>query len=822
MSLWEGNTTQTLPLRRVLAALFLCVSAHAGILVFRSEQGLQFADAIAITINGKDKALSLGSQPTIGAAVSKLAAAHLAGTLLKDGDSGVLLKYEPGKADYLLPEGLPKNAPEDPAAIWKTAKIVYKQSAADKAGTDISIASFVAFLPAGAEELTTLCTDALAMQLIGGKGKSFPTQVELMSAAVKAYATNPAMAPLEKYVADAMRSRYEAFENGTGGIEVLKQGLQFSTMSQSVYPNSPEQDKLRQLLTNRKAWLDRKMAVQKAFGAAAQWDAFLLGNRDLARYQQAFPEMANDYTLAMQGSLQLHVKAATARQSEGDYGAAYREFRLAGLRKPSDSALHEQAMQAWTEYSRRNAMDLQAKRTKLGAGAQSAIERDLYFADQNRLAKKLDEALKNVQDAEATLQTSQLAGSVSNATLKVWYAKADILAAEDRIAEALAELDAYDLHAVDEERAPADKLRNQLLFNLNTSLKNLKTKLQTAWSEGNFSLARQLAAQGLKMNADDADLLYYAGMAALIKREPKQGHDLLTHYLEVSNTLDANSEQRAVVRRLLPSLATSSGAGSGDPNWLSGEKLPRGVVYCPISLAFQPHIDHIDASNKFHVTFEWDGERLKSVKPYFESAEHATAEKKFSFGYEDHVPQVVWASDGDEARPALPADPDEAYKRAGIMLLNNPLVDPVAIQHITGTNLALAISGNRFFNPFVWEKLYYFRLTYDDSGRVSHAQELSGPKGSPAEQALEFEWNGMQLTAIRGYLGKTKNYERTMQYQDGRLVSEEIQGQGKPSHIKYNYMANRLVSAEAATDPTLDNRSRKVTFLGNSPSTLVK
>jgi hypothetical protein len=80
----------------------------------------------------------------------------------------------------------------------------------------------------------------------------------------------------------------------------------------------------------------------------------------------------------------------------------------------------------------------------------------------------------------------------------------------------------------------------------------------------------------------------------------------------------------------------------------------------------------------------------------------------------------------------------------------------------------------------------------------------------------------MQLTAIRGYVGKTKNYERTMQYQDGLLVTEDVQIQGKPSRIKYNYAANRLVSAEAATDTTLDNRSRKVTFLANSPSTLVK
>ena len=38
----------------------------------------------------------------------------------------------------------------------------------------------------------------------------------------------------------------------------------------------------------------------------------------------------------------------------------------------------------------------------------------------------------------------------------------------------------------------------------------------------------------------------------------------------------------------------------GEANWFSGVKLPKGLFYCPISLAFQPHIDHIDASNKLH------------------------------------------------------------------------------------------------------------------------------------------------------------------------------------------------------------------------------
>ena len=106
--------------------------------------------------------------------------------------------FEEGKAEYLLPQGLPRLRRIAPPAIWKTAKITYKKSAQDKAGTDIAAAAFVAFLPAGAEELTRLCMDDAALELIGGKGKGFPAQIELMSAVVKAYGSNPAMAPQDK------------------------------------------------------------------------------------------------------------------------------------------------------------------------------------------------------------------------------------------------------------------------------------------------------------------------------------------------------------------------------------------------------------------------------------------------------------------------------------------------------------------------------------------------------------------------------------------------------------------------------------------------
>ena len=818
----EADTTARIPFFHLLTCWCVSTAAYAGILVSRTPQGLQFTDAIAVTFNTKDKALSLGARPKLAGPISKLPATHLNGILLQDAAAGVLARYEQGKAEYLLPQGLPKTAPDDPAAIWKTAKISYRKSAQDKAGADIAAAAFVAFLPGGAEELTRLCMDEAALQLIGGKGKSFAAQIELMSAAVKAYSSDPAMAPLGKFVEDAMRRRYDQFESGAAGLDSLTEGLKFVELSQAVYPNDAEQAKLRAALTGRKQWLDRRAAILRAFAAAEQWDAFLLGDGELEKYWQSFPELAARHAQALAESLQLHQRAAAQRKDDGDYGAAYREYRIASSRKPSDSVLHEDVMQAWTEYSRREATRRQANRVRIQPGQQGSIERYLYNAGQYKLGKKLDDALKSALDAESLLRKSLPPNAAAPETLKVLYQKADILGAQERTSEALATLDEYDLHAVDEERAPAEKLRNQLLFNRTAALKELKAQFQAAWANGGYYRAYQLAFQGLTIKSDDVELLYQAGVTALITRQPKESGAYFARYLELSNTLDAKPEERALVRRLSPSIAEPGPAAQGDANWLSGMLLPKGVFYCPISLAFQPHIYSIDASNKLKTTFEWDGDRLKSVTPTFDKNEHITTEKRISLGYDDRARQVAWASDSDEARPPAPTDPDEAYQRSPLLLLNNPYVDPLAIQKFTGKNVALGIAGNRFFSPIVWEKLCYFRLTYDESGRVSRAQELSGPRGTAGDLVLEFDWSGMQLNAIRGLQANARVYQRTMQYLDGKLVAEDVQGPGKASHIKYTYSGNRLVSAEAGNDPALDNRSRKVAFVGNSASTQVK
>jgi hypothetical protein len=156
-------------------------------------------------------------------------------------------------------------------------------------------------------------------------------------------------------------------------------------------------------------------------------------------------------------------------------------------------------------------------------------------------------------------------------------------------------------------------------------------------------------------------------------------------------------------------------------------------------------------------------------------------------------------------------------KLSSLIVLNNPSINPDAVEKLTGKSVALGISGNRYFEPFVWDRVHYFRLKYDYAGRVAEAQELGDRSVGSGNFTLEFDWDGLQLTAIRGYEGagndhRPEVYKRTMRYEGDRLISEEIESGGKSSRIKYNYNGDRLVSANCSTDPTLDDRSRQVTF----------
>src|SRR5689334_17917033 len=97
----RGHRGKILRSFRFGLALWLCYSAQAGILILRSDKGLQFVEAAQVLINGKDKALSLGNQPVLAGPINKLKDAKLGGSLIKDADSGVTALFSPTEIEYL-------------------------------------------------------------------------------------------------------------------------------------------------------------------------------------------------------------------------------------------------------------------------------------------------------------------------------------------------------------------------------------------------------------------------------------------------------------------------------------------------------------------------------------------------------------------------------------------------------------------------------------------------------------------------------------------------------------------------------------------------
>jgi hypothetical protein len=791
---------------RITACFLIPAAAHAGILVLRSGPTLQFAEASALVVGGKDKVLSLGGQPSLRGPINKLPSVKLAGAVLKDGDSGALAMYTESAVQYFVSDGLPKTASGDLAAIWGMSKIAYKKTANDKAPAGVSAADFVAFLPGGVGDLAHLCMDQRALEFIGGKGKWFATQLELTAASAHAYASDPAMGALRSFVEQAMQQRYDAFEGGSAGVEALDQGLEIAKLSLAAYADVPEQRQLRDQLAAKRKWLDRKMAILRAFASAEEWDAFLLADRDIERYREAFRSMAAMHTQALDRSLQGHRRAGEERTQEQEYGAAYREFRLASMRKPSDTVLRTNMRTAWGNYSSQVAKDRQGSRKSLSQGERSAIAQNLQRAKLDLDVKKPERALAEVEDAER----------IDKDNLDVLLRKAEVLGALRQFRGALAALDDYDMRAVDEERLKALELRASLEFQRDNNLDDLKTQLRKAFAAFNFHQAAGLANQGLEAKEDDAEMLAAFGRLGMILRQPESARAAFQRYLNITTNLDANEEERATVRQLLASIREPRPAAGGATDWVSNMPLPAGVSYSPVSLAFQPKIDRIVASNKMTVTFDWEGDRLKSITPVFDS-DVTARERKIVFGYDDRNAGIAWAGAGKDPRGAATADADELFRRSMVRLANNPYADPVAIQSLTGKNVTLGIAGNHFFDPFVWDDVHYFQFTYDDRGRVSQARELADAKGALTDRWVDFEWDGQRLLAVRAYQGadaahRTPVYQRTLQYQDNRLLSEEVQFQGKSTKIRYNYNGGRLVSAAADRDPSLDDRSRQVTF----------
>ena len=345
--------------------------------------------------------------------------------------------------------------------------------------------------------------------------------------------------------------------------------------------------------------------------------------------------------------------------------------------------------------------------------------------------------------------------------------------------------------------------------------------------------------------AYDADFLYFAGVSALLVHKRDDGKNYLRRYLETSNTLDADPERRKAVYQLLERIQSDLPEEKGKPNWLSGRALAAGTFYCPISLAFQARISGIRANKKFSERFTWVGDKLKSIEPQFDAGAQQTSEKSFFFAYDPAMPyvqrvahkEIADSKTKDDKGPSIflrpdskgekkdDFDPDKALEGLNVLFGNNPYIDPAMVKLLTGRELTIGVAGNRFFNPFVWERAYFFQLSYDEQGRVRAAKQRTdmsiddGGRGGEGV-TLEFQWDGYRLMSISAYAtaayeagNKSPVYERRLSYSGNKLTGETIRHGAKKAKIDYKYSGDSLATAALDDDDSADGRTRVVSFM---------
>jgi hypothetical protein len=287
---------------------------------------------------------------------------------------------------------------------------------------------------------------------------------------------------------------------------------------------------------------------------------------------------------------------------------------------------------------------------------------------------KPEEAEKALAEAEA----------IDKDEPRVTLLQAKLAVSRGDLGKALALLDNYAGIAITPlDFADGEKLRASVLYSIQTSAERTRGELSKDMDQQRFATALESAADGLKLDNENPDFLFEAGVNACVLRHCDRAAPLLHRFLDLTDSADSDHNRRiAAVQLLRESERATQDQAKGDArpqkapegtevSWFSGAPLEHAAVYDPISLAFQGKVSRIDASDHLTVAYEWTGNQLRSVHAKYEekktggniarlagaaaasagglsttlawkSADRETND--FYFNYYDDVPQVLKVS----------------------------------------------------------------------------------------------------------------------------------------------------------------------------------
>ena len=595
-----------------------------------------FQSVESILVNGKDKLRGVGLSSPPPASWDSKAIGRQAETRFGDfnvvrvAPDGTLLGRSSGEWHVLLPEGVKLKDAEPAAQLWKDAVIEVRQDRKDKTGNAVRVAELYAVVPgqdAGAAA-AALATEVSWHALPGVNGAdAFRATIAFLPEAARKFPSGAPAETMRSFLAGGMSDRLRTWRDGDAEIVVLDDAAALAAAAQSAFPADAPLSSLRAEVQESRQWLDRKTAILRALNAGKQADPFLLAYRDFEPFDRSFPTLSQAKLQHLNASAAAHLETARALETRGDYADAIRHLLIARWRNPKLAGVDEMLEQTRLEAARLSAQSFAEARRGIDprSAARVQLQRKLLLVEQYIGDGKLEDAAKALHDAEAM--------DADEPRLALLYAQLAI--ARGELGRALALLDNYTGTApTAEDLAQGEKLRASVLYNIDKERAKTASQLTQAFQEQHFSAALGDAADGLKVDNESPDFLYQAGVDTCILRNCEQAAPLLRRYLEVTDSTQADRRQRMLALGLLREAEAPRQAGANPPpqktmepralSWFSGTPLPRGAFYDPMSLAFQPKVARIDASEHLTVNYEWGGSQLRSVHNKFEEKKLAS------------------------------------------------------------------------------------------------------------------------------------------------------------------------------------------------------
>ena len=624
----------------ILALFAVRMDAAQFLVVTHSGGAWSLAEADSLLINGKEKVRSTPlSAPQPDAwdpkAISRLADISLANlsVIMRTPDGKLLARSEEGAGwSLLLPDNVKEKVPKSAADIWRGAVVAVKADRKDKNPAQLNLAELYAIVPGSdpAFSAAHLVTDiSLQKYPNTDPALAFRQTLELIAPAVKKYPSGPAAESIREYVQKEMSGHLQQWQDGDAPVTVLDDGLLLARASETVFASDAAQTRLRKRTAEAKTSLDRRVAILRALHAGKQTDAFLAAYRDFEPYDRSFPDLAAARRVHLEESALAHVDAARRLRQDGDYANAIRNLRLAQLHNPGLAEAGQLLEEVRLEVARLSAQKFAESRRGIDprSPVQVQLQRRLLLAEQYANDGKQAEAEQALRDAE----------TIDKEEPKIKLVQARLAMQRGDLGVAVALLDQYaGVALTPQDFDEGEKLRASIQYKIDNARTEERNQLKMLYGDLRFASALQTAAGGLKLDNEEPSFLFQAGVNACLVRHCGDAAPLLHRFLDLTDSTQSNREQRLVALRLLGEpandVSAAAAAKAASQSWFSGTPLDRGVFYDPVSLAFQPKIARISASDHLTVTYEWSGNQLRSVHTKYEEKKTGSNIAKLALG----------------------------------------------------------------------------------------------------------------------------------------------------------------------------------------------